>query len=194
MITRRKDPTPIDRLRRWSARSFATRINREPSPVLARTVPWASIILASLIPAWFIIASAPVLPPLGFLVMLAWRQLRPGVLPIWSGAPLGLFDDLVSGQPVGSAVLLWSATMIVTDLIEARVPWRNFAMEWLVAAGIIGAYALFGAALANAAGAATPLIVVIPQIALGILVYPVVARGVARLDQFRLLPVKDASG
>ena len=70
------------------------RINRAPSPFIARSVPWLSIMLASLLPAWLLIASAPVMPPIAFLMLLAWRQLRPGLLPVWAGLPLGLFDDL----------------------------------------------------------------------------------------------------
>ena len=70
------------------------RINRAPSPVLAHTLPWLTILLGSMIPGWLLIASAPVMPPLGFLLFIAWRQLRPGLLPIWSALPLGLFDDL----------------------------------------------------------------------------------------------------
>ena len=72
-------------------------------------------------PGWLLIASAPVLPPLGFLAFVAWRQLRPGLLPVWAGLPLGLFDDLFSGQPFGTAVMLWSIAAIVLDVIEARL-------------------------------------------------------------------------
>ena len=165
------------------------RINRAPSPVLARGVPWLSVLLASLVPMWFIIASAPVLPPFGLLMLLAWRQLRPGLLPVWAGLPLGLFDDLSSGQPLGSAVLMWSAAMIILDVIEARVPWRNFLVEWLVASVIIAVTIVLGLVLANAAGAGTPLLVLIPQILISILAYPLVARLVAKLDHFRLLPI-----
>ena len=39
------------------------RINRVPSPALALGIPWASVMLASIAPGWFLIASAPVLPP-----------------------------------------------------------------------------------------------------------------------------------
>jgi rod shape-determining protein MreD len=193
VIGKRKPETSAERLRRAISRKFESRINREPSPTLANSVPWMSVVFASLVPMWFVIASAPVLPPLGFLTLLAWRQLRPGLLPIWAGLPLGLFDDLVSGQPMGSAVLLWSVTMILTDLIEARVPWRNFAMEWLVAAAFIAAYILLGLVLANSAGGNAAVRVIIPQVSLSILVYPILARGVAGLDRFRLLPIRNVA-
>lgn len=164
------------------------RINRAPSPALAHTLPWLTILLGSLLPGWLLIASAPVLPPVGFLVFVAWRQLRPGLLPIWAGLPLGLFDDLFSGQPFGSAVLLWSIAAIALELVEARVPWRNFITEWLVAIGLIIAYIVLCLALTNLAGARVPLQIVVPQIVISLLSYPLVGRFVAMVDRFRLTP------
>lgn len=157
-----------------------------PSPFVAYVTPWLAIVLASFVPLWPLIASAPLVPPFGYLMLLAWRQLRPGLLPVWAGAVLGLFDDMVSGQPMGSAVFLWSITMLTLDLIEARFPWRNFLTEWVLAAGMIAVYILADAGLANAAGGSTPVIVTVPQIVLSVLVYPLVGRTVAMLDRWRL--------
>lgn len=170
---------------------FRKRINRAPSPMLARIVPWASIMLGSVAPAWIIIASAPVLPPIGFLMMVAWRQLRPGLLPVWAGLPLGLFDDLYSGQPMGNGVFLWSLAVIALDLIEARLPWRNFVTEWLVAAGLIAGYLVLGLGIANLVGGRAPLPVIVPQIILSICLYPLIGRIVAGFDRFRLLPFRE---
>lgn len=167
------------------------RINRAPSPFIARSVPWLSIMLASLLPAWLLIASAPVMPPVAFLMLLAWRQLRPGLLPVWAGLPLGLFDDLYSGQPFGSAVLLWSAALIVLELIEARFPWRSLLLEWLVAAILATACIVLSLAAANVAGAASPLQVIVPQAIVSILAYPLIGRMVAALDRIRLTPFRD---
>lgn len=166
-----------------------SRINRAPSPVVARSLPALTILLASLLPCWITIASAPVLPPLGFMLFVCWQQLRPGLLPIWAGLPLGLFDDLFSGQPFGSAVLLWSASSIVLEIIETRLPWRNFLTEWLVAIGLIVAYSVFSLVLANIAGAAAPLHVIVPQIVISVLSYPLVGLVVARLNRIRLTPL-----
>lgn len=163
------------------------RINRAPLPIVARSVPWVSVMLGSLLPGWLFMASAPYVPPFGFLTLVAWRQLRPGLLPVWAGLPLGLFDDLYSGQPMGSGILLWSATMIVLDLIEARFPWRSFALEWLVASALIVAYILACLGAANASGAAAPVTVLAPQVIVSVLAYPIVGRIVAALDRFRLI-------
>ena len=141
------------RLFQIDAPASRPRINRTASPILALSVPWISVIIGSIAPAWFVIASAPVLPPFAFLIFVSWRQLRPGVLPMWAGLPLGLVDDLYSGQPMGSAILLWSIACIVLDIIETRLPWRNFATEWLVASGLITAYIILSLGIANLAGA-----------------------------------------
>lgn len=174
----------------WGAWRRRGRINRAPSPLLAVGVPWASIALASLVPTWLIIASAPVLPPFGYLFLIAWRQLRPGLLPVWSGLPLGLFDDLYSGQPLGCGVLLWSLSNIVLDIVEMRMPWRNFLMEWLGGGAMIACYILAMLIFANLAGGSSPVQIIVPQVVISILVYPFVGRIVAGLDRFRLLPLR----
>lgn len=176
------------RFLRPEAAVFRKRINRAPMPIVARGVPWASIMLASLLPAILLVTSAPVVPPLGFLVLLAWMQLRPGLLPVWAGLPLGAFDDLYSGQPFGSGILLWSTACIALDIIEARLPWRNYLMEWLVATALIAVYVLLALVLANVAGGSAGPRVIAPQLALSILAYPLVGRFVALLDRFRLIP------
>lgn len=164
-------------------------INRAPWPPMARTVPWLTILLGSMVPSWSMIASAPVLPPLGYLIFLAWHQLRPNLLPIWAGLPLGLFDDLFSGQPFGCAVLLWSLSSIALDLVETRLPWRHFVIEWLVANGLIVTYILLCLVFANFGGADAPLRVIVPQIVISVLTYPLVGRFVAVADRFRLTPL-----
>lgn len=164
------------------------RINRKPSTVVARSFPWLTIMLGSIVPGWMLIASAPVLPPFGFLIFLAWRQLRPGILPIWAGLPLGIVDDLFSGAPFGSAVLLWSLAAIALDVVEARLPWRNFLTEWLVAIGLIIGYIVLGLGVSNIAGAAAPIRVVGPQVLISVFFYPLVGRFVALADRIRLTP------
>ena len=49
--------------------------------------------------------------------------------------PLGLFDDLVSGQPLGSAMLLWTLCFLAIDVLEQRLVWRDFWQDWLIAVG-----------------------------------------------------------
>lgn len=167
--------------------SYRPRINRAPSPLFAVALPWLTIMLGSLSPTWPVIASAPMLPPLGLMVLLAWRQLRPGLLPVWVGLPLGLFDDLYSGQPLGSAILLWSIALIVLELIELRIPWRNFLVDWLVGSALIAVYLM--AAMGLSGSPASPH-VFLPQLAISIAAFPLVGRLVALLDRLRLAPFR----
>lgn len=162
-------------------------INRAPVPAIAFSIPWLTIALASLVPALPLIASAPLLPPLGYLMLLGWRQMRPGLLPIWAGLPLGAIDDMFSGQPFGSAILLWSLTMIALDVLEAKIPWRNFIQEWVVATALITAYILLCLGIVNLAGGAAMPQVILMQLLLGVMMYPLVSRAVAAWDRFRLL-------
>lgn len=167
------------------------RINRAPSPLLARSVPWLLVMLGSLSPLLPLVASAPVVPPFGFLFLIAWLQLRPGLFPVWAGLPLGLVDDLFSGQPFGSAVLLWSIAVIVIDYIETRFPWRGFAQDWLLAAGVFAAYLLASLALANLGGGASHALTIVPQVIVSIFSYPLAARLVGAVDRFRLIPIRE---
>jgi rod shape-determining protein MreD len=171
-------------LRRQSA--YPHQINRSHSPVLASALPWVSVILASIVPSWLMIASAPMMPPFAFLCLLAWRQLRPGLLPVWAGLPLGMVDDLFSGQPFGSAVVLWSVMLIGMEVLEARFPWRNFLVDWLVGAAIIVLYLLGALAIANHGGNGMNALLLLPQLIISILVFPLVGRAVAMLDRLRL--------
>jgi rod shape-determining protein MreD len=181
----------MERLNPQSRRDpYGSRINRRESMLLAYGLPWVTILLGSLSPWLPVIAPAPVLPPFGFLVMLAWRLLRPGLLPPWAGLPLGLFDDLFSGQPLGSGVLLFSLALIIIELVEIRFPWRNFWLDWLTASSLIVPYLVFASLLSGAALTFVQLGVIAPQIVLSIVLFPIIARLVAGLDRFRLMRVR----
>ena len=169
---------------------FGSKINRTHAPLLAYGLPWLTILLGSLTPWLPIISPAPVLPPFGFMMLLAWRLLRPGLLPLWAGLPLGLFDDLYSGQPVGSGVLLFSLTLIAIELIEIRFPWRNFWIDWLTASAILVIYLAIAALFSGAELTLVQLRVIMPQLVLSIVLFPVIARLVAHLDRLRLMRIR----
>ena len=173
--------------------AFGSKINRDHSPFLAFGVPWLSIMLGSLTPLLPIITPAPFVPPLAFLMMLAWRQLRPGLLPLWAGLPLGAFDDLFSGQPFGSGILLFSLAMIAIELIDMRFPWRGFWQDWFVATGFLAAYLVLAALVSGTSAGPSQLAALAPQFLLSALAYPILARMVSLLDVLRLLRVRRLS-
>ena len=170
--------------------AFGSKINRDRSPVLVYGVPWLTIMLGSLAPLLPVIALAPLMPPFGYLMMLAWRLVRPGLLPLWAGLPLGLVDDLYSGQPLGSGILLFSLTMLAIDQIELRLPWRGFMQDWLLAAVLLAAYLPLAASFSGAALDHLHLALLLPQFAFALVLFPLLVRIVGLLDQLRLLRVK----
>ncbi|MGY6551820.1 MAG: rod shape-determining protein MreD [Erythrobacter sp.] len=171
---------------RSRADPYGSRINRVHSPLRARLVPYASIMLASFLPVLLLADRMPLAPPLGFMMLIGWRLMRPGLLPVWVGAALGAFDDLMSGQPFGSAIMMWSLAMIAIEALEARFPWRGFGQDWFIAALAIALY-LLGAITVSGAKLSQPLLLAtLPQALVGILFYPFLARIIAGLDRFRL--------
>ena len=169
---------------------YERQINRAPSRTIGNLVPWASIVLASAVGFAPVIASAPVVPPLAFMLLLAWRTLRPGLLPVWAGLPLGAIDDLYSGQPFGSAITIWSLAMLAMEFVDERFLWRGFAADWLAASLLLMGGLLVGAIFAGiAAGHFAPWLV-LPELALAILLFPLVTELAALLDRLRLVPVK----
>ncbi len=158
---------------------------REPLPLgSARLLPWATVMIGSLLTILPFGATLSLLPPFGLLALLSWRLLAPFAIRRWAPAFLGLFDDLVSGQPVGSAMLLWTLAYFLVGALEARSALRDFWQNWVIAASAI-AVALAGGRLA-----ATPLgahvdVALGVQIILSILLFPAVAFLIARVDARR---------
>ena len=166
------------------------RINRAPSPWVAGGLPWVTVMLASMASFSPIVASAPVVPPLAYMVFLAWRMLRPSLLPVWAGLPLGAFDDLFSGQPLGSGIVLWSAAMLAMEAVDNRFLWRSFRQDWVAAGLLIAVYLALGAVFAGlAAGYPLPLVIG-PQLLAALVLYPIVTQIVALFDRIRLLPLQ----
>ena len=165
-------------------------INRDYSPLLAQGVPVATIMVGSLVTLLPIIASGPVMPPFGFMIFLAWRIVRPGIFPLWIGLPLGAFDDLFSGQPFGSAIMLWSLAMLTLEALETRFPWRGFFQDWVTAAALLAGYLCLTALLAGAPQGFFHLPLILPQLLFSVLLFPIVARMVAVFDRIRLYRIR----
>jgi rod shape-determining protein MreD len=135
----------------------------------------ATVLIGSLITILPIVATVPFLPPFGLIGLLAWRLFRSNALPAWAAAPLGLFDDLLSGQPLGSAMLLWSLCLIALDVLDTRLVQRDFWQDWLIATGAIALCLALGRVFAGALAAHVdgPLLV---QTALSGLIFPAMTR------------------
>ena len=155
-----------------------------PPPAAVRLLPAASVLLASLVTTWPFIATFPILPPLGLMMLLGWRLTRPAVFPIWAPLPLGFFDDLISGQPLGNAMLLWTLCFFMIDLIDHRLVFRDFWQDWLIAAGSIGFCLIVGRLVTAPIGAHVDTVLLL-QIVISVMLFPLVARLCAWLDRKR---------
>ncbi|MDB5696019.1 MAG: rod shape-determining protein MreD [Sphingomonas bacterium] len=163
-----------------SVNPFAPVLPRRP----AQALPWAMVAAGSLATALPIVATAPLLPPLGLVMLLAWRLLNRFALRPWAAAPLGFVDDLVSGQPLGSAVLLWSLAFLLIDLVEARLAFRDFRQDWVIAAGLIGFCLIGGRLIAVPLGAHVDTATLL-QACMAALLFPIATRLAAWADAKR---------
>src|SRR4051812_50026799 len=91
------------------------------------------------------------------MVFISWRLLRADPWPAWWAAPLGLVNDLFTGYPIGFSIALWSATMLALDLVDRRTIWRDYWIEWVLAAGLITINELLQWQLGRGGGAPIPV-------------------------------------
>jgi len=161
------------------------RIGKAP-PAYARFVPAISVVMASLLSALPIVSVSGWYPDLGFLALISWRLLRADPFPAWWAAPLGLVNDLFTGNPIGFSIALWSATMLALDLIDRRTMWRDYWIEWVLAALLITLDEWLQWQVAALSGAEVPFAHMLPPIAISILVFPLSAWIIFRIDGWRL--------
>lgn len=163
-----------------------SRFDRPPSHGERQFVRVATVMIGSAISGIVpVVATTPMMPSLGFLTLIAWRLLGAERLPIWGAIPLGLFDDLLNGSPIGTSVALWTSASLIIDIVDQRMLWRDYKQDWAVAAALIAAERLGALILNNFAGGGTDAWVILPQIVVSILLYPLVARTCAGLDRWR---------
>lgn len=147
-----------------------------PEPLYRHWRPAVAMVLAgSLVTIAPVIATVPFLPPFGLIALLAWRLFRAGALPAWAAAPLGLFDDLLSGQPLGSAMLLWSLCLLALDVLDTRLVQRDFWQDWLIATGAVALCLALGRVFAGMLAAPVDAALLV-QTALSGLTFPAVTR------------------
>lgn len=151
-----------------------------------RYTPLLSTVAAILLALTPVVMSAPLLPAFGFLVILTWRLLRPEIWPARLALGLGLVNDLVAGLPLGQSMLLWTACFLVLDLIDSRLGFRDYMLDWLIAAGLLTFHALGAWYIALLMGSDVRFPIMLPQIVLSILAYPIAARLILTVDRWRL--------
>lgn len=154
-----------------------------PTAFEQQMIPVVSVSLASLAPLLPMITTAPMVPPLGFMMLLAWRLLRNDLWPVWAALPLGLFDDFFSGAPLGTAMALWTMTFVAIDAIDRRFVWRDHVQDWGIAIAFMAGYLGLAGWMS---GGGAPIWVLVPQLIMSALLFPVISRTTAMLDRWRL--------
>ena len=149
-------------------------------------VPAASVAVGTLISALPVIVETGWFPDFGFLFLIAWRLLRDDVWPSWWAAPLGLFNDLVTGAPLGLSVTVWTLSMLALDLLDRRTIWRDYWIEWALASLLIVLEETAQWQVSAWMGAPVPYAFMLPSILIAIATFPVIAWVVGRVDAWRL--------
>ena len=149
-------------------------------------VPIASTILACSLVLLPIVVSTPIVPDFAFLVLIAWRLLRPEMWSARIALPLGFYNDLIAGHPIGQSMALWTLTFLAFDLLDSRVLFRDYWMDWFFASLAIIFYVSSSWFVSHMMGSETEFSVMVPQLVASILTFPLVARLVLALDRWRL--------
>ncbi len=152
----------------------------------ALSVPLVSVLLATALSVLPIVSKNGWWPDAGFLMLIAWRLLRADAWAAWAAAPLGLVHDLLTGAPIGLSVALWPAFMLALDVIDRRTMWRDYWIEWMLAALFIALFFLAHWQVAAWDGAPVRFANIAPAILVNIVCFPIAALIVARLDRWRM--------
>ncbi|MBB4097491.1 rod shape-determining protein MreD [Sphingomonas kyeonggiensis] len=141
-----------------------------------------SVVLGSMTTLLPVVTTVPFLPPFGLMMLLGWRLVRGDVMKVWLPVPLGFVDDMFSGQPLGSAMVLWTLAILMVDVLDTRLVWRDFWQDWLIASGAIGMVLILGRLIASPFSAHVDSALLL-QIVVSAALYPVIARFCAWLDR-----------
>ncbi len=152
---------------------------RLPAAATCRSLSTLAAILLALLPIVARLAAGPQsrLPGADHLAAAAARNLA-GAGRARASASLA---DLVAGHPIGQSMLLWTTAFLAFDYVDSRLGLRDYWMDWLLAAAAIALprrRRLVHCAADGQRDRASPMMV--PQIGLSILAYPIAARLVAR--------------
>ncbi len=146
----------------------------------------AAVLVACLIVLLPIVSTSLIVPDLAFMTLIAWRLLRPEIWTPKAALAVGMFEDLVAGHPLGQSMALWTIIFLAFEIVDAKLSFRDYWMDWFFAA-IALIFHTFGVwYVARLMGNGAEFSVMLPQLALAILGYPLVARVVLAIDRWRL--------
>ena len=149
-------------------------------------LPIVTTVAACLLALLPIVVATPIIPDIGLLVLIAWRLLRPELWTVTTILPLGMFNDLIAGHPLGQSMALWTILVLAYEIMDARLVWRDYWMDWFIASLSVIFYTFGAWYIGQLMGNTIHFTVMLPQVGLSILAFPFVARLVLALDRWRL--------
>ena len=152
-------------------------------PTLISLVLGLAVVLPVGLPHWGELA-----PPLLLIAVFYWSIVRPDLMPPTAAFVLGLFQDLLTGAPLGSGALVMVLTQWTMRGQRRYLANRPFFLMWaafapvVVIAGVVDwlIYALFTFHVA-------PVMDALVRMVLGFFLFPVVA-WVVLIPTHRTLP------
>ena len=126
------------------------------------------------------------MPSLVFLCLPPWRLTPPEIWPFWAAAAFGLVADIVSGAPLGQSPLLWTAIFLGLASLDAWMGVRDYWLDWAAAGAAILFHSVGVWYIALLMKSDVAFWVMVPQLVMSVLGYPIAARIVLSLDRWRL--------
>ena len=93
----------------------------------------------------------------------------------------------MSGHPLGTAIFLWSMVMMAIEILDARLMWRDYWHDWLIAIGAAFVFLAGGTLFGWLSGNGSPLFLILPQLVWSTLLYPIIVRVIAWIDRWRMM-------
>jgi rod shape-determining protein MreD len=133
------------------------------------------LVIASQIPLR-IDALSPVMPAMALVAVYYWAVHRPDLMPLWAVFLIGLFQDLLSGGPLGVGIMMLLAVHAVVSAQRRFFASASFFLMWLIFALVAFGAQLFAWMLASAlAGMVIQPRPAMFQVLMTIAVYPCLA-------------------
>src|SRR3546814_17003055 len=95
-------------------------------------------------------------------------------------------SDVCSSDLLGSAMFLWTATLIGIEAMNSRLLWRDYWQDWLIASIWVSFCLLGGFYFARLSSGGGSVLIVFPQISWSRLLFPAIVRLCAVVDRWRL--------
>src|SRR3546814_20678795 len=86
-------------------------------------------------------------------------------------------------HPIGQSMALWTITFLAFDLLDSRVLFRDYWMDWFFAALAILFYVWSGWLIGQMMGSSVAFAVMAPQLGAPVLAFPPLARIVLGIDR-----------